>query len=176
LSVYAVDCLLQGGVVGGADVPLPDAEPLPPADGVGNEHRRLHVGRRTQAEGIAIAVLPDDLVGERLGGHEDDLALLGQIRYRQADVRRERAHQDVRFLPRDQLLRHAHRIARRAAVVARHHLELAAEHAALGVDLLERELPTLLVRLEEGREDLVAVQLSDLDVLRAGAPGEECGE
>ena len=73
-------------------------------------------------------------------------------------------------LARDQLLGDAHRVARVAVVVARDHLELLAEHAAGGVDLLDRELPALLVRLEEGGLRLVAVDLADLDgALRAGA-------
>ena len=64
---------------------------------------------------------------------------------------------------RDQFLGDAHRIARVGAVVARDHFELLAEHAALGVDLLDRELPALLVGIEEGRLRLVAVELADLD-------------
>ena len=73
----------------------------------------------------------------------------------------------------DELVGDAHRVARVRAVVARDHLELLAEHAALGVDLLDRELPALLVRLEEGRLRLVAVELADLDrVLRDGRRAE----
>ena len=41
---------------------------------LGHQHRRLHVGRGAQAEGVAVAVLPDDLVGQRLGGEEEHLA------------------------------------------------------------------------------------------------------
>ena len=68
---------------------------------------------------------------------------------------------------RDQFLGDAHRFAGIAVVVARDHLELLAEHAALGVDLFDRQFPALLVGLEEGGLRLVAVELADLDgVLR----------
>src|SRR6185436_410770 len=114
----------------------------------GDQHRRLHVSRRAQAEGVAVAVLPDDLVGEGLGGEEQDLALRGKVGHRQADVGSESAHQHVHAVARDQLFGHAHRIARRAAVVAHDQLELAAVDAAAGVDLLERELHAFLVGLQ----------------------------
>jgi len=55
-----------------------------------------------------------------------------------------------------------------AAVVARNHFELPAEHAALGVDLLDRELHALAIGLEEGGRRLVAVELADFDRLRGG--------
>src|SRR5205085_2591076 len=60
-------------------------------------------------------------------------------------------------------LGHAHGVAGIAVVVAAYHLDLAAENAACGIDLLDRELETLLVGFEEGRKDLVAVELTDLD-------------
>src|SRR5436305_1973935 len=47
---------------------------------LGHEHRRLHVRRRTQAEGVRVAVLPDDLVGERLGREEQHAPLVRKIR------------------------------------------------------------------------------------------------
>ena len=142
-------------------------------DRVGDQHRRLHVGRGAQAEGVVVAVFPYDLVGQGLGGHEHDLALLGQVGDREADVGGESSHQQTDVLARDQLLGHAHRVAGVAVVVARDHLDLAAEHAAGLVDLLQRELPALLVGIEEGREDLVAVQLADLDRLRLGGSSDQ---
>ena len=45
------------------------------------------------------------------------------------------------------------------------------EHAARGIDLLDRQLHALLVGLEEGREDLVAVELADLDRVPARPAG-----
>src|SRR5262245_15605609 len=85
----------------------------------------------------------------------------------------EGAGDDVRSLAGDELVGDAHRVARARAVVARDHLELLAEHAALGVDLLDRELPALLVRIEEGGLGLVAVELADLErVLRQGRRAE----
>ena len=55
-------------------------------------------------------------------------------------------------------------------------LDRAAEHAARGVDLVARELHALLVRLEEGRKRLVAVELAQLDRLRGERGGHERGE
>ena len=51
-----------------------------------HQHRHLHVGRRTQAEGVAIATLPDQLVGQRLAGQKKDLFLPGIVGQRQTDV------------------------------------------------------------------------------------------
>src|SRR5205085_4619490 len=48
-----------------------------------------------------------------------------------------------------------------------------AQHAAFAVDFLDRHLPPLLVRVEESRLGLVAVELADLDrVLRQGRSGK----
>src|SRR6266446_3704686 len=67
----------------------------------------------------------------------------------------------------------APRIAGVAVVVAAYDLDLAAEHAARRVDLLDGQLPALLVRFEESREDLVAVELTELDrCLRVGRPDQ----
>src|SRR5262249_43913932 len=65
-------------------------------------------------------------------------------------------------------------IAGIGAIVAGDDLDLLAEKAALGVDLLDRKLPSLLVGVEEGRHRLVAVQLADLDrLLRRSCAGIE---
>ena len=45
----------------------------------GHQHRGLHVGAGAQAEGVVVAVLPDDLVGQRLAGQEEELLLLGEV-------------------------------------------------------------------------------------------------
>ena len=67
-------------------------------------------------------------------------------------------------------------IARIGAVVARDHLDLAAEHAALRIDLLDRQFPALLVWIEEGGLRLVAVEFADLDrALRECRAAETCG-
>ncbi len=88
-------------------------------------------------------------------------------------MREERAGDDVDALAGDELVGDAHGIAGIGAVVARDDLELLAEHAALGVDLLDRELPALLVGIEEGRLRLIAVELADLDgALRQGGRGD----
>ena len=100
---------------------------------------------------------------------------------RKPDVGEERAGDDVHSLAGDELVGDAHRIAGARAVVTRNHLELLAEHAALGVDVLDRELPASLIGLEERRLRLVAIELADLDcVLREGrraeTNGARCGE
>src|SRR5262249_36846139 len=97
------------------------------------------------------------------------------------DMGEERAGDDVHALAGDELVGDAHRIARARAVVTRNHLELLAEHAALGVDVLDREFPASLIGLEERRLRLIAVELADLDrVLREGSRAEtngaRCGE
>jgi len=62
------------------------------------------------------------------------------------------------------------------AVVARDHLELLAEDTALRIDLLDRELPAPLVRLQECGLRLIAVELADLHrVLRDGGRAETDG-
>ena len=80
--------------------------------GVGNQHRRLHVGRGAQAEGVGVAGVPDDLVGQRLGGDEQHLALLGEVGDGEADVRREGADQEGDLLAAQQLLGDAHGVGR----------------------------------------------------------------
>jgi hypothetical protein len=135
-------------------------------DDVRHQHRDLHVGRRAQAIGVLVAVLPCDLVGERLRGEKEHLLLASELGDRETDVREERAGDEIGPLPCDELFRDAHRVARIAAVVARDHLELLAEHAALRVDLLDRQLHALPIGLEKRRRCLVAVELADLDRLR----------
>ena len=131
-----------------------------------HQHRDLHVGRRTQAEGVTIAVFPDDLVGQRFGGQEEDLALLGEVRHRQAHVGQEGAGQRDHPLARHQFLRRTHRVARIGLVVARNDFQLLAVDTAAGIDFVHRKLDAVGVRHEEGRERLVAVQFTDLDDIR----------
>src|SRR5690606_10147088 len=47
---------------------------------LGDQRGYLHVRGRTQAKRIAVALLPGDLVGQRLGGQKEHFALLGIIR------------------------------------------------------------------------------------------------
>ena len=46
---------------------------------VGHQHCGLHVSRRPQAEGVLVAVLPDDLVGQRLGSEKEGPPLAREI-------------------------------------------------------------------------------------------------
>ena len=126
-----------------------------------HQHGGLHVGRCAQAEGVFVAVLPDDLVRQGFGGEKKHLFLLGEIGQREPDVRQEATGQEVHFLTRNQFLGDPYRISRVAAVVADHHLDLAPRHAAGGVDLFERQVHAFLVRVQEGRLRLVTVDLAD---------------
>ena len=78
-------------------------------------------------------------------------------------------------LARQQLLGDAHGVAGRGAVVAEDDLELAAaEHAALGVDLLLRQLHAVAVGHGEGRHAAVGVELADLDGLALRPRRQRC--
>jgi hypothetical protein len=82
--------------------------------------------------------------------------------------------EDVDAFACHQFVGHPHRIARIGTVVARNHFELLAEHAALGVDLLDRHFPALLVGIEERGLGLVAVEFADLDgVLGKSRPAQK---
>ena len=92
----------------------------------------------------------------------------------EADVGEEGAGQEGDVLARQQLLGDAHRIARRGAVVAEHDLHLApAEHAALGVDLVLRQLHAVAIGHGERGHAAVGVELADLDGL--GLACAACG-
>ncbi len=94
--------------------------------GVGNEHRRLHVGRGAQPEGVGVAGVPHELVGQRLGGDEQRLALLGEVADGEADIGREGADQEGHLLAAQQFLGDAHGVGRIAVVVSAHDLDLLA--------------------------------------------------
>src|SRR5262249_29517095 len=92
------------------------------------------------------------------------------------DIGQEGAGDDVHSFAGDELVGDADGIAGGRTVVARDHFELLAEHAALGIDVLDRELPALLVGFEECGLCLIAVELADLDrVLRDGGRAETNG-
>ena len=80
---------------------------------------------------------------------------------------------------RHQFLGHAYRLTRIGAVVARDQLQLLAEYAAFAVDLIERKLHAVLIRVEEGGHRFIAVELADLDGLlryRRRRDGEAAGK
>ena len=137
--------------------------------GLFHQHRRLHVVGRTQAEGVAVALRPGDGVGQRFGGEEEHLLLVGEIADGEADVGQERAGQHRDVLARHQFVGGGLRIGRLAAVILGDDDELLAVDAAGGVDFLDRELPALAIGLGEGRQQRIAVDLADLDLaLRHG--------
>ena len=138
--------------------------------GLLRQHRRLHVVRRPQAEGVAIALRHRDRVGQGLGGEEEDFLLLGEIADGKADMREEGAGQHDHLVAGDEFVGGRHGIGGLAVVVLGNHHQLLAVDAAGGVDLLDRELPALAVGLGERRQRRVAIDLADLDlVLRDGA-------
>ena len=90
------------------------------------QHVGLAVGAGAEAEGVAVAALPDERVGERLARKVDLLALLGEAGERQADVREEAAGQQGDPVAGEHLLGDPHRLAGLARVVARDQLDRAA--------------------------------------------------
>ena len=88
-------------------------------------------------------------------------------------MRREGADQERRALAAQQLLGDADGVTGIAIVVAAHDLDLAAEHTTRRVHFLDRQLDALLVGLEEGWENLVAVKLADLDRCLRGGRSDE---
>ena len=130
------------------------------------QHGRLHVGSGAQAEGVTVALGPGDGVAQGFGGDEKHLVPAGEIGDRQTDVGEEGAGQQHHLLAAHQLLGEAHGVAGLAPVVARDHLERPAENAALGVDLVQRQLPAVAIRHGEGgQRPGVAVELADPDRL-----------
>src|SRR5512132_2776076 len=83
---------------------------------------------------------PRQRVAEWLGGDEKHPFLSGEVGNRETDVREEGAHQQRDVLPHRELVGRGQRVADIAAVVARNDFEGPAEHAALVVDLGERQL------------------------------------
>jgi hypothetical protein len=114
-----------------------------------------------------VAVLPGDLVGQRLRSEEEDFLLPGKIRHRETYVREERAGDQSDAFARYQFFGSPHGFARVGSIVTRDQFEFLAQHAALTVDFFNREIHALFVRIEECGLRLVAVELADLDgVLR----------
>ena len=102
------------------------------------------------------------------------MPLLGEVGHREADRGGERPHEQVDFFAGEQLLGDPYRIAGIAVVVAGQKLQRSAEDTATVVDFLDRELHALLVRFEERRERLVAVELTQLDRLRRSRRRCQC--
>src|SRR5262249_13470312 len=122
-----------------------------------------HVGRGPQAESVSVAVLPGDLVGQRLGGKKKYLLLACKLRNGKPNIGEKSAGQNVYPFARDQLIGDTHGISRSSAVIARDHLKLLAEHTALAIDLVDRKLPALLVGIEKGGLRFITIELTDFD-------------
>ena len=104
------------------------------------------------AENIGVQIfLRDELVGLHDRHHEDDLVLLRDRRDSRAFGRGERAEQEIDVVAQDQIARDAHRLVGVALGVTRDELDLAAEDAAFGVDLLDEHLRALHRRLADQR-------------------------
>ena len=81
----------------------------------------------------------------------------------QAHIGEEAPGQHIHLLLGGQLDGMAQRFFGLAGIVAGDHLDLAPEQTALGIDLLDRQLPALLVGLGELRDRGIAVDFTDLD-------------
>jgi hypothetical protein len=92
-----------------------------------------------------------ELVGLGDRGDEDDLVLLGHHADCRALGRGQGAGQEVHVLAQDQLPAHPDRLVGVALGVAGEQLELAAQDAPLGIDLLHEHLGALERRLAEQR-------------------------
>ena len=128
-----------------------------------HQHGRLHVSAGAQAEGVAVALAPDDGVGERLAGHKQFLVLLRMVSQRQANVREETTREHIHFFSRCQLHRMAQSLVGFASVVTRNDLDLAAQQAASGIDFFHSQLPALFVGLGKLGNGGVAIDLANLD-------------
>ena len=111
-----------------------------------------------------------ELVGLRDRRDEDDLVLLCDDRDGRTLGRGQGADQEIDVLLQDQLASHAHRLVGVRLGVAHQQFELAAEHAALGVDLVHEHLGALRRGVaEEGRGPGERHRHPDLDgLLRLG--------
>src|SRR5216684_7188782 len=116
-----------------------------------HQHRRLHVIRRTQTESVVIALGPGDGVGQRLGGEEENLLLVGEIADGQSNIGQERTGEHRHVLARYQFVGGGLRVGGFAAVILGDDDELLAVDAAGGIDFLDRELPALAIGLGECR-------------------------
>src|SRR5207245_2823924 len=124
------------------------------------EHAPLLVRVGAHPEDVVVTLRPRERLGERLRRDEEDLVLLRPVRDREADVRQERSRDQGDLLRRHQLLRVLLGLGGLALVVAEDDLDLAAEHTALRVDLVDRHLDRLPVRSGERCAD--AAERDDL--------------
>ena len=125
------------GVVGSDVVPL--------LAGVLDDRRRhrvgLHLRRVADAEHVPVAARASDGVGVAAGDHVQDALLAGDLGHGQRQGRIDVAEQEADLVAVDQLSR---LLDRRTGVAAGgildEELDLPTENAALGVDLLDRQL------------------------------------
>jgi hypothetical protein len=166
LGIHLLDEALEVGrrrlpvfVVRGHDGPAVDLSVLDRLD----QHFGQHVGARADPEGVAVALRHGDGVRQGLGGQEQDLALVGVVGDREADVRQKGADQEGHVLAGHQLLGHPRGVAGGAAVIAENELDLAPAEHALGVDLVLGELHGVAIGHGESRHAAVGVEFADLD-------------
>ena len=141
-------------------------------DRLWHQHGRLHIGAWAQTEGVGVAALPSELVGQGFAGQEKGFLLLGKVGHGQAGVGQEGAGEHIDFFARDQLFGHPHRIARVGVVVAGDEFILFTHETTGGIDLVNGQLHAFFVGLQKSRLRFVAVDLTDLDgVLGLGGHG-----
>ena len=132
-------------------------------DRLRHQHRCLHVSAGTQTEGVGVATLPCELVGQGLTGQEKGFLLFGKVRHGQAGIGQESAGQHVNFFARDQLFGHAHGIARIGVVISGDELKLFTHQSTGRIDFVNGQLHAFFVGLQKCGLGFVAVDLADLD-------------
>ena len=139
----------------------------------------LDIGVRGNAENVRVNMLwvrQDRALRRR--GDEDDLVFLGDRRYRRRLGRSQGADEEIDVVLDDQFAGKAHRLIGVRLAVARQQLELAAKHAASGVDLGHRHLGAFQDRFAVNRgRSRQGDRKPDLDrlICRCGKRGEGSG-
>ena len=106
-----------------------------------HEAAPVDVGVRGEPEDVGMQVFRSGQLHRlRRRSEEDDLVLLGDGRHRRRLGRGQRAGQEIDIVLDDQLTREPHRLVGIGLAIACEELELLAENATLGVDLIDRHL------------------------------------
>ena len=107
-------------------------------------------GARVDAEHVRRALVAGDRVGERHGGGDQPVVALGDLADRERRAGVHRAGEEVDLADLEELLRLLRGDGRVRFLVLVEQLELAAEHAAGGVDLLGGQIEPQLDLLADG--------------------------
>jgi hypothetical protein len=111
-----------------------------------------------------MAVRPGDRLRKRLGGEEEGLVHLGEIRDSQSHIAEIRPREEMDLLPRHQLLRVLDGLRRISLIISEQNLDSSSQQTTRGVDLVHGHLDRLAIRLgETGGDAAVGVDLSNPD-------------